>query len=214
MTVLTLDLDDLARESDKIREKVGPHAQVLIVDESSGAPAVAALNQIVKGHAREGIAALTELFRSETSDEDIQADVSALVRQAETNAEARIALLVEFKAYRGDQLSRRLIAKLDGPSADDPGSRWQAEGRLLSVPFSQERWFPAFQFGDDGEPLPVLQRVLTALRTRLSGEWQMALWFTTPSPWLAGRRPVDLLQSESDAVARAAETQFAGELRF
>jgi uncharacterized protein (DUF2384 family) len=55
---------------------------------------------------------------------------------------------------------------------------------------------------------------LAALRTRLSGEWQMALWFTTPSPWLDGRRPVDLLHSDPEAVLRAATAQFAGELRF
>ncbi len=52
MTVLTLDLDDLARDSDEIRKKVGPHAQVIIVDEGSGVSAAEAIGQIVRGHAR------------------------------------------------------------------------------------------------------------------------------------------------------------------
>ncbi len=91
---------------------------------------------------------------------------------------------------------------------------WEAEGRVVSVAFSGARWFPAFQFGDGGEPLPVLRPVLAALSTRLKGEWQKALWFTTPSAWLDGRRPVDLLVSDPESVIAAAERQFAGELRF
>ncbi len=214
MTVLTLDLDDLARDSDEIRKKVGPHAQVIIVDEGSGVSAAEAIGQIVRGHAREGLAALTALFRSDATEADIQADVGPLVRQAEINADARTRLLVDFKAYRSDQLASRLVARIDAAAASDPAAVWEAEGRVVSVAFSGTRWFPAFQFGDGGEPLPVLRPVLAALSTRLKGEWQKALWFTTPSAWLDGRRPVDLLVSDPESVIAAAERQFAGELRF
>lgn len=214
MTVLTLDLDDLAGNADSIREKVGPHAQVIVIGESSGEPLAAAIGQIVRGHAREGVAALTALFRSETTEEDIQADIGPLVRQAEVNADARTALLVEFKAYKADQLASRLVARIDAAAASDPGALWEIEGRVLSVPFAEDRWFPAFQFGDNGEPLEALRPILAALSTRLKGEWQKALWFTTPSSWLHGRRPVDLLHSDPDAVVHAAEQQFAGQLRF
>jgi uncharacterized protein (DUF2384 family) len=37
--------------------------------------------------------------------------------------------------------------------------------------------------------------------------WQAALWFVGPNGWLGSRRPVDLLESEPDAVVAAARRE-------
>ena len=36
------------------------------------------------------------------------------------------------------------------------------------------------------------------------GDWQAALWFTSPTGWLDDRRPVDLLDEDPAAVEAAA----------
>jgi hypothetical protein len=40
-------------------------------------------------------------------------------------------------------------------------------------------------------------------------DWQAALWFVAANGWLGGRRPVDLLDAEQDAVVDAAAREAA-----
>jgi hypothetical protein len=35
-------------------------------------------------------------------------------------------------------------------------------------------------------------------------DWGLALWWTSPSGWLGGRRPLDVLDAEPQAVVEAA----------
>jgi len=134
----------------------------------------------------------------------------ASVLQARRNASARQALLDEFGA-----LSSAGVAELAGSKAGNKAAlanRWKQEGRILSVSLHGATYFPGFQFDEQGRPLPVIAEVLKALRPE-SSDWQIALWFTSRTGWLGDRRPVDLLASEPDAVARAA-TRAAEELIY
>jgi len=81
-------------------------------------------------------------------------------------------------------------------------SRWKGQKKLFAVPFGGHDRYPAFQF-KDGRPQPVVGRVLARLGGRLS-PWQTAFWFVAENGWLAGRRPVDLLDADPDAVVEAA----------
>jgi hypothetical protein len=63
--------------------------------------------------------------------------------------------------------------------------------------------FPAFQFDQDGDVLPVMSAI-----SRLANAWDIEtrfLWLTSPNGWLAKQAPADLLATNPDAVLRALE---------
>lgn len=130
----------------------------------------------------------------------------AAVLQARRNAEARSALLNEFGALRSSE-----VAALAGSRAANRAAlanRWRAERRLVAVPVGDELLYPGFQFTSEGKPHPTVGAALEALRSDGQvSDWQAALWFVGPSGWLGGRRPVDVLDAEPDAVADAARRE-------
>jgi hypothetical protein len=130
----------------------------------------------------------------------------AAVLQARRNAEARNALLEEFGALRSHE-----VADLAGSHASNraaTANRWRTEGRVLAVPLRAETLYPGFQFTPDGQPHPAIQPALKWLRSDpYTTDWQAALWFATPTSWLGGRRPVDVLGDDPDAVVEAARQE-------
>lgn len=129
------------------------------------------------------------------------------VLQARRNAEAREKLIRDFGV-----LSSADIASLAGSRAKNKASlahRWKQEGRIFSVPYRGSVYFPAYQFDEKGQPLSVIGQVLATLGHQ-SREWELALWFTSANGWVDGRRPVDLLRSEPEEVAQAAEREAEG----
>ena len=61
--------------------------------------------------------------------------------------------------------------------------------------------FPAFQFAD-GQPLPVIKKILEALPDYLS-PWQTAFWFESGNGWLDGEVPQECLKNESEVIDAA-----------
>lgn len=126
-------------------------------------------------------------------------------QQAQRNADARQELIEEFGLYSGEA-----VADLSGSRARNrfaTASRWLAEGRIFAVEHLG-RAYPAFQFGTDGQPRPVIQRVLRAFEPYGLDGWETALWFTTATGWLDDGRPVDLLVTAADDVVEAAGHAF------
>ncbi|MFI4987945.1 MAG: hypothetical protein ACHQF3_10940 [Alphaproteobacteria bacterium] len=82
-------------------------------------------------------------------------------------------------------------------------SRWKRAGRVFSVKVGRHEVFPAFQFDDDGEPKPAIERALKALAGKLSS-WQTALWFVSPNSWLDGAKPVEKID-DAGAIEAAAK---------
>jgi hypothetical protein len=130
----------------------------------------------------------------------------AAVLQARRNAQARTALLREFGALRSGD-----VATLAGSRAQNRAAlanRWRAEDRVLAVSVGDELLYPGYQFTSEGRPHPTVARALTALRAVPGiSDWQAALWFAAPTGWLGGRRPVDLLDDDPEAVIEAAERE-------
>lgn len=130
----------------------------------------------------------------------------AAAQQAQRNAEARQELIDEFDLYDSEQ-----VANIAGSSAKNrsaTASRWLADGRIFAVEHFGARLYPGFQFGTDGHPRPVIQRVLQAFEPYGLDGWETALWFTTASGWLDDKRPVDLLTTAPDDVVEAAGHAF------
>lgn len=129
------------------------------------------------------------------------------VLQARRNSEARKALLEEFGALTGPQVAD--VAGSNASNRSALAARWRKEGRLLAVEYRDVVYYPGFQFGDDGRPLPVMADVLAIFRdVRMTG-WEIALWFTSRNGWLDDDRPTALLESEPSSVVEAAEHEVA-----
>jgi len=118
-------------------------------------------------------------------------DAEIARRQARRNAAAREELVSEFGFVALDE------AQL---------SRLKEKGLVFSVEHQGQTRFPAFQFDTEGQPLPVIARVLSTLGQQSQG-WELALWFMAGNGWLDDRRPVDLLQSAPAEVEQAAERE-------
>jgi hypothetical protein len=118
------------------------------------------------------------------------------------DADARRALVREWGAWSATELADRAGAKASDRSA--LASAWRGNGRVVGVDWNGRTVYPAFQLAADGQPRPVIGRVLAHLRRAGLTDWQAMLWFTSPTAWLEDRRPVDLLDAAPAAVEGAA----------
>lgn len=130
----------------------------------------------------------------------------AVLLQARRNAEERVNFLRDVGALTAVQVAT--LAGSEAGNRSATATRWRKEGRILAVDHEDTLYYPAFQFGDDGRPLPVIREILHVLNETLEG-WELALWFTTRTEALDGACPVDLLLDAPDAVIRAARTELA-----
>ena len=77
---------------------------------------------------------------------------------------------------------------------------------LLAVRQGNYLAYPGFQFGPDGKPLPVIARLIEVADDSGWSEAGLVQWLCSPTTYLDGSRPVDLLAADPDrAVAVAAQ---------
>ena len=125
----------------------------------------------------------------------------AFIDQARRNAEARAAFMQDYEVLDADQVHELFGSKARNRSA--LAARWRSDKKIFAVQRGGRFLYPAFQFDAQGLPRKVISKVLAALGDAVGG-WQTALWFVTPNGWLAGKKPVDLLERKPDAVLDAA----------
>jgi hypothetical protein len=130
----------------------------------------------------------------------------AAVLQARRNARARSALLEEFGALRSHEVADLAESRASNRAA--LANRWRAEDRVVAVPVRDELLYPGFQFSAEGKPKPAIRPVLQQLGSEPHAtDWQRALWFVSPSSWLGGARPADLLDEDPNAILDAARRE-------
>lgn len=88
-------------------------------------------------------------------------------------------------------------------------SRHRRASRLFTVTHEGVTLVPAFLLDEHLEPRPGAQPVIEALRAAGEDGWALWAWFATPSSWLGGRAPADLLITEPETVAEAARQRAA-----
>ncbi len=167
------------------------------------APTMATLRAIrnLVAHGRAGDRLIEALMP-----DSIAVPTPAAVLQARRNAEARSALLAEFGALRSQDVADLAESRATNRAA--LANRWRTENRVIAVPVGDELLYPGFQFNADGKPKPAIGPTIDLLRSDPhTTDWQMALWFVTPTSWLGGTRPVDLLDEAPDAVIDAARRE-------
>jgi len=134
---------------------------------------------------------------------------AAAVLQARRNANARRELLEEFPALTSAEVADAANSRARNRAS--LANRWREEGRVFAIRLADQQLYPAFQFDEHGRPLEAISAVLRQLGGGHLNDWQVALWFTSPTGWLGGHRPVDVLSQEPEAVLQAA-TREVGEL--
>lgn len=128
---------------------------------------------------------------------------AAATLQARRNAQARASLLEEFGALSSAQVAENAGSRASNRAA--LANRWRTQRRIFAVSHQGRTCFPAFQFDDQGQPLPAVAAVLGLLGHR--DGWAVALWFVAANGWLGGARPVDRLVGDPDSVIEAARQE-------
>lgn len=101
------------------------------------------------------------------------------------------AVLAERELY--DQIGREfgLLAAGELESVDLPGAR--RAGRVLAVRRDGEMLFPGFQLDESGHLRPVIADLIAVGRRHGRTELGLVQWLMSPTTYLEGRRPVDVI---------------------
>lgn len=83
-------------------------------------------------------------------------------------------------------------------------ARWIDQREVIGLEWRADTWLPLFQFDrQDMTPRPALRAVFNEL-SPIFDAWDMANWFAQPSPWLANRTPVQVLDENLPGLLAAA----------
>lgn len=130
----------------------------------------------------------------------------ATVEQARRLAALRSSLL------REGAFSTAAIAEARGITPNNARqwiSRHRKSHRLFTVTHEGETLVPAFLLDEELEPKPEPQEAIEALRQVGEDGWALWAWFATPSAWLGGRVPAEVLAADPERVAESARQRAA-----
>lgn len=91
------------------------------------------------------------------------------------------------------------LAKIAGAKAGNRSSYANdliRHGQAFAVKRARTLYLPAYQFDSSGTVYPAVAPVLKAFRDAGWSDFSIAIWFATPTTWLSGDRPADLLTDE------------------
>jgi hypothetical protein len=88
-------------------------------------------------------------------------------------------------------------------------SRHRKSFRIFTVTYEGETLVPAFLLDEKLEPRPEASRAIKALLEAGEDGWALWAWFATPSAWLGGRVPVEVLTTDPERVAESARQRAA-----
>lgn len=130
----------------------------------------------------------------------------ATVEQARRLAALRSSLL------REGAFSTAAIAEARGMTPNNARqwiSRHRKSHRLFTVTHEGETLVPAFLLDKGLEPKRESQAAIAALRQVGEDGWALWAWFATPSAWLGGRVPAEVLATDPERVAESARQRAA-----
>ena len=79
--------------------------------------------------------------------------------------------------------------------------KWRREGRIFAFRHRARDYFPLFQFLE-GTPKPLIGQVLRIVRP--DDGWHALYWFEGANAWLEALSPVEVMDTDGDAVLEAA----------
>ena len=119
-----------------------------------------------------------------------------------------IALLEAFRATGGTvpgEIMGRLLEEHRVGNAVSL-ARLIDTGEAFGFQWRNSLWIPMFQFDANDLTLKASAQSVRAELQSLSSGWTLAAWFGGPNARLEGRCPVNVLDSDLDAVVRAARS--------
>jgi len=200
-SVEVVELDDRARRAIARRHpEVAGFGNAMVIAASNDireplARAIAQLAQAVNNGERMATERLVEALTP-----TVDVPKPDVLESARKQALQRTRILRDFGALTAND-----IASMAGSSAGNRSQvayRWRKEQRVFGVPHRGATYYLAFQFDDEGQPLPVIAEVLGSI-----GRWEpwdIATWFVRPNGLLQQRPPVEvLLTSPAEVIATA-----------
>lgn len=130
----------------------------------------------------------------------------ATVEQARRLSAPRASLL------RQGALTTALLADARGLTPNNARqrvSRHRKAHRIFTVMRDGEALVPAFLLDADFEPRSEAQEPIRLLRAAGEDGWALWAWFATPSAWVGGRVPAELLGTAPELVAQSAQQRAA-----
>ncbi|PRD16363.1 hypothetical protein [Pantoea coffeiphila] len=132
-----------------------------------------------------------------------------ILKEAAMLVKARKAVLES-----GDWLTAAELTQLAQLSTANPSAqpnKWKKAGRIFAIHHNGVDYFPAYGLDKDQDfrPLKALAQVIEVFDGHKNG-WGMAFWFMTANSFLGGKRPQDLLASQSTKVIAAARDEVQG----
>ena len=145
------------------------------------------------------------------SEEDARGTAKELGRRAALLGAAELI----WSKHLGPLYTSKQVREVMGRGTRQSVNELARRRRLLSVPrFGGGHGFPAFQFDNDGRPLPGLHAILEVFDGVVESRHTIVSWFVTPDPLLEGRTPAEWLREGlSPSVAVAAARRYAERLR-
>lgn len=104
-------------------------------------------------------------------------------------------------------------AKWRGVKTKNPSAalgKYKNQKRVFAVRAGNRDLYPAFQFSENAEPLPVIAQVLKIVPKDSQG-WPLLSWFEARSAVLQDRKPSDVLASAPQKVLAAARRFYSRE---
>jgi hypothetical protein len=117
-------------------------------------------------------------------------------------AALRLAYTASGGIARGDDLGRLLADH--GPGTFISMAKLLENEEVFGFEWKKSLWIPMFQFGPEDLSLKSEPRQVRAELGKEFDGWTVSAWFVEPNVWLARRRPIDLLESDINAVMLAA----------
>ncbi|KAE9625324.1 hypothetical protein GL272_14010 [Aeromonas veronii] len=93
-------------------------------------------------------------------------------------------------AYKGMDFSSRL-------------NKWKKRQQVFALTVDGKNLFPAYAFGLEGKPLPIMERILILL-SQTKTPLTIAIWFSSSNSWLTGKTPQEELTTKPEEVFAAA----------
>ncbi|WP_417657117.1 hypothetical protein [Pseudidiomarina aestuarii] len=90
-------------------------------------------------------------------------------------------------------------------------NRWKKAGKIFAVSRQGKDWYPAYEFMDDGHPIPLMKDLLDILKPK-NTDLAIACWFENHNSWLDGMKPKDVLMEEPEELLKAARVEVSGEM--
>ncbi|MGF6634884.1 hypothetical protein [Paraburkholderia sp. MM6662-R1] len=108
-------------------------------------------------------------------------------------------------------VTAQTVGQWHDPEAANPlevTNRWKQEARIFAIELAGQTLYPAYLFDETGNPIPEVAEILRVFASY--GPFRIASWFESTSSMLHGKRPREVLASDSPAVLAAAKDHVVG----